>query len=520
MPQASDRWGSQNAESIQPFIEITPQIQYRNDAEFCEPKLNQPPRTRLRHWYSRTRRIFVWVVLSFLVTTMVVYLISGSFVRKKLEITTSSEAEDEVVPSGLVPGSAVLLNTNATATFRENLVPSVNYVTTFVSAGFTNQFMEIASLVYLGILTKRVPVVPAFLADHFAKATDITPTPFGDMFDLAYLSEKLNIPIIEWHELKRTAYSPVDGLQPETEKLGCWSTSAGYKNSAPTYSYSARIYELDISYTPVPSTYSLTHGSDSNTYMWSIWGLASLGFPKSRMRVLPDQLRKTFPLHSNPDQKLEPDETMLCWDNLYYTGVFEPYPSQDFFRDYSPYWSQVATHMRWKQHLVELANEYLRRHFGIRNTGDPIPPFISVHVRRSDFEASCGKDVTKDQCFAPIAAYERRVQEVKAHLKARVNSTDVQQILVTSDEQDPVWWQQVSALGPEWRWIDHAAEKTSEKYGKWFPLLLDMIFQSMGKGFIGTSGSTMSELARVRVEDWNDGESATVMWGSPGADNH
>jgi hypothetical protein len=42
----------------------------------------------------------------------------------------------------------------------------------------------------------------------------------------------------------------------------------------------------------------------------------------------------------------------------------------------------------------------------------------------------------------------------------------------------------------------------------------------MGKGFVGTAHSTMSELARKRVEDWNDGESAIVQWGTPNADNH
>ncbi|KAG8715213.1 hypothetical protein FRC11_005286 [Ceratobasidium sp. 423] len=437
---------------------------------------------------------------------------------------------DEGVRGRPIPGSTALLTTNATATFRElnsifrnvteNLVPSMKYVTTFLSAGFTNQFMEVTSLVYLSILTKRVPVVPAFLADHFGKATDVAPTPFSDIFDIPYLSGKLGTPIVEWHELKRTVYSSVDGPRPETEKIGCWSTAAGYKDSRPSYSYSPEIYELDISYTPVPSTFSLTHGSDPNTYMWSIWGLASLGFAKSRIRVLPDQFRKASPLQSNPDQKLEPDETMLCWDSLYYTGVFEPYPSSDFFNDYSPFWSQVGTHMRWKQSLVELANQYLRRHFGIQNTTDPIPSFISVHIRRTDFEGGCGKEVSKDQCFAPVAAYERRVHEVRARLKARTNSTDVRGILVTSDERDSGWWEQVAALGSEWRWIDHIAEKTSEKYGKWFPLLLDTVFQSMGKGFVGTAQSTMSELARVRVEDWNDGESAIVRWGSPDADNH
>ncbi|CAE6363592.1 unnamed protein product [Rhizoctonia solani] len=490
-----------DSESGRPFLEHVSQMDHGDDMEFAKPKLGRPSGLKSLFYHDRTRLTLLWAV------------------PKWLETSLPLKTEDEAGLDRLIPNSIALATTNATATFRENLVPSMKYVTTFVSAGFTNQFMEITSLVYLSILTRRAPVVPAFLAEHFGKATDIAPTPFSDIFDLPYLSGKLGIPIIEWHELKRTAYSSVDESHHKIEKIGCWSTAAGYKNSRPSYSYSPEIYGLDISYTPVPSAYTLTHGSNPDTYMWSIWGLASLGSTRSRARVLPDQFRKAFPLQSNPNQRLEPDETMLCWDSLYYTGVFEPYPSSDFFKDYSPYWNQVGIHMRWKQSLVELATQYLRRHFGIQNT-DPIPPFISVHIRRSDFEGGCGKDVGKEQCFAPVAAYERRVQEVQARLKARTNGADVQEILVTSDERNSTWWEQVSALGPEWRWIDHATEQTSERYGKWFPLLLDTVFQSMGKGFVGTDQSTMSELARVRVEDWNDGESEMVRWGTPDADNH
>ncbi|CAE6426925.1 unnamed protein product [Rhizoctonia solani] len=492
-----DHRNSLDSESGRPFLEHVRQMDYEDDMEFAESKLGRPFSMKSLLCHHRTRLTLFWVGL--LMAGAGVYLLSGFSVPKWSEMSVPPKTEDEAGPGRFVP----LTTTNATATFRENLVPSMKYVTTFISAGFTNQFMEITSLVYLSILTRRAPVVPAFLAEHFGRATDIAPTPFSDIFDLPYLSGKL-----------------VDGPHPKIEKIGCWSTTAGSKDSRPSYPYSPEIYGLDISYTPVPSTYTLTHGSNPDTNMWSIWGLASLGFTRSRAQVLPDQFRKAFPLQSNPNQKLEPDETMLCWDNLYYTGIFEPYPSLDFFKDYSPYWSQVGTHMRWKQSLVELATQYLRRHFGIQNTTDPIPPFISVHVRRSDFEGGCSKDVSKEQCFAPVAAYERRVKEVQARLKDRTNGTDVQEILVTSDEQNSAWWVQVSALGSEWRWIDHATEQTSERYGKWFPLLLDAVFQSMGKGFVGTDRSTMSDLARVRVEDWNDGESAMVRWGTPDADNH
>ncbi|CAE6442897.1 unnamed protein product [Rhizoctonia solani] len=518
MPPVSACRYSLDVESSRPFLEEISRMEYEDDMELAEPKLGRPPSMKSLFCHTRTRLTSLWAGL--LIVGAAVYLLSGFSIPKWPEMSLVPKTENKAELARPVSSSTVLATTNATATFRENLVPSVKYVTTFVSAGFTNQFMEVVSLVYLSILTRRVPVVPAFLAEHFGKATDIAPTPFSDVFDLPYLSEKLGISLVEWHELKRTAYSSADGPRPEIEKIGCWSTTAGYKDSRPSYTYSAEVYGLDVSYTPVPSTFSLTHGTDPDTYMWSIWGLASLGFARSRARVISDQFRKAFPLQSSPDQKLEPDETMLCWDVLYYTGVLEPYPSLDFFKDYSPYWSQVGIHMRWNKPLVELANQYLRRHFGIQNTIDPIPSFISVHVRRSDFEGGCGKDLSKEQCFAPVTVYERRVKEVQARLRARTNGTDVREILVTSDERDSSWWEQVSALGPEWRWIDHTIEQTSEKYGKWFPLLLDTVFQSMGKGFVGTEHSTMSDLARVRVEDWNDGESAMVRWGTPDADNH
>jgi hypothetical protein len=49
-----------------------------------------------------------------------------------------------------------------------------------------------------------------------------------------------------------------------------------------------------------------------------------------------------------------------------------------FFADYSPFWNQVGIHMRWKQSLVDLANQYLRRHFGVQDAADPIPQVCTL----------------------------------------------------------------------------------------------------------------------------------------------
>lgn len=515
MFSSSEYRDSQDLQSSRPFLSSASRLELGEEDD-QEQTFNPKRQSRVVSFFRSNAK----AIASTLVLTGVAYFAgrASSSRLPKLGLSVSGTTAQ----SSTTDSSSVLVVTNGTATFRENLLPSTKYVTAFLSAGFTNQFMEMTSLIYLSLLTNRVPIIPAFLPDHFGSLANAVPTNFGDIFDTPYLANQLGVPIVEWHELKRPTYAPPGGPVPVPEELGCWSLTAGNQISGgrPTVSNSIPLYELNVSWTPVPSTFTLTHGADPQTYMWSMWGLASLGFPKSRARVLPGELPKTVPLNDGSGKKLEPDEQLLCFDLLYFTGVMEPYPANDFFTDYSPFWNQVGVHMRWKQSLVEIANQYLRRHFGVQNSTDPIPPFISVHVRHTDFAAICSGGMNKEDCFAPVSAYEKRVNEVKERLKTRKNGVDVRAVIVTSDERDSKWWDQVAALGNDWSWIDHNTEKTAERYGNWFPLLLDAMFQSMGKGFVGTLGSTMSDLARKRVEDWHDGESAMVHWGAPGADNH
>jgi hypothetical protein len=53
-----------------------------------------------------------------------------------------------------------------------------------------------------------------------------------------------------------------------------------------------------------------------------------------------------------------------------------------------------------------------------------------------------------------------------------------------------------------------------------YPVFIDAVIQSSGQGFVGTDRSTMSIMARRRVETWHDGVTRTVKWGSVDADDH
>jgi hypothetical protein len=79
------------------------------------------------------------------------------------------------------------------------------------------------------------------------------------------------------------------------------------------------------------------------------------------------------------------------------------------------------------------------------------------------------------------------------------------------DEKDPTFWREVEAEG--WKHIDHAAERTLDKYGEWYPMVVDAVAQSLGAGFVGSIDSTVSMVSAKRVEDWNHGVTRVVGWG-------
>jgi len=172
--------------------------------------------------------------------------------------------------------------------------------------------------------------------------------------------------------------------------------------------------------------------------------------------------------------------------------------------------------------------------------GSDIQKYIGIHVRHGDFKNWCGQ-VPVEDCFASIAVLARRVEEIKTELRESRGMT-VEHVIMTSDEEDQSWWEQVAEQG--WHIVDHSG--TVERYGAWYvqvqrlqsiiittgswfdlhiltfryPVLIDAVIQSGGVGFLGTDRSTMSILARRRVQSWHQGIVRTVKWGQKGADDH
>ncbi|KAJ7676518.1 hypothetical protein DFH06DRAFT_1466020 [Mycena polygramma] len=357
--------------------------------------------------------------------------------------------------------------------------------------------MSLMNLIYLAILTQRVPIMPFFSPTHIVEGGNID---FGDVFDLPRLRKEIGKPVLEWWQVKDRNSTSVD-------PLGCWNVwqAVSPNNNGPYYiTGPLEALNLDVSYTAAPSWIKLFRDSPGDLHV-AFTSLMALSFPEERNRSL-----GTAPLPS-PIRRLSlpPDEHLMCFDQLYWLANFKQHEME---HGYSTAWRFVGRHMRWNPRIEELAQQYVRRAFSLAPT-DTIPPYIAIHVRHGDFAEWCQRPI--DECFAPLSAFARRVEEVKAELLQSKNIT-VQRVIITSDERDRAWWQ--AAAGYGWVGVDH--NRTAEAHGAWYPLFIDAAIQSGGMGFVGTDLSTVSVIARNRVRAWQGGVVRMVKWGNPEADSH
>ncbi|KAG8925562.1 hypothetical protein FRC02_009589 [Tulasnella sp. 418] len=445
-------------------------------------------------------------------------------------ISQQSDKGDVLDHRLILADTTKYLNGPPMNSFRENLKEDSKYVTGWNFAGMTNDFMVYINLIYLGMISSRVPIIPPFIpaSVHLGKGGLIKD--FSEFFDLPGLRAAVNHPILEWSQVKKGAYAgnTMDLEDVVDEPIGCWSNWQPFgTNGKPIYTELSSFLKLDISYTPVPDNVKL---SDKGNHHSSYWGMVSLLYPEGRAKAL-RQKEAVASYSPRLNQSLPPDDQLACFDILYYAAVRDTY---EWERDYSPAWNLVGQYARFSRRLEDISMSYIRKVFNVGRNED-IPPvrdildspvvfdnliamhpnqYISIHVRRSDFADRCGKNKNKEDCFLPLSTYDKEVQHIKAELADRHGPASplskVNHVLVTSDEKDSEWWGTVRQQG--WYFIDHGSEKTSDALGKWYPSFIDAFAQSRGVGFVGTLHSTMSLVAARRVQYWNDGPTRMVYF--------
>ena len=93
------------------------------------------------------------------------------------------------------------------------------------------------NLIYLGLITDRIPIIPLFNPTH---VQDAPPLQFSDVFDLPRLREALGKPLLEWDDVKDS--------NGDLEIIGCWNVweSIQKDESHPRYSRTPHQLQLGL----------------------------------------------------------------------------------------------------------------------------------------------------------------------------------------------------------------------------------------------------------------------------------
>lgn len=312
--------------------------------------------------YLKRRGCFIGVGIALLV------LCSMWLVTRRITTTVSQDSHVSYsdrpwIQPGLLPDrSKVILHTEPQDSFRDNLVPGVNYALTTHVGGWTNQIMGDANLILYTIRTDRVPVLIPFepSQDGTKEAGFLS---WSDVFDMDLFQRLIHHPVLEWKMLQRT-YEHVPGDQDLKKhgRLMCWEAKSHWGGNEWFWDQ-----QVGLEAWPLPS--HVTDGPEYATdFQYTIIDkvMQFLGNPadiQSHLQRLNDTWSEIVP-RGHPDSP--PEEQFQCFINTYFWKTAAGPDAESEIL--SPQvWRQIATHLHWKQSLVEKAFEYEKQIFESEN---------------------------------------------------------------------------------------------------------------------------------------------------------
>lgn len=194
--------------------------------------------------------------------------------------------------------------------------------------------------------------------------------PFGDVFDLDYFQKKLQLPILEWRDVKTLPSRTADEVNLEVETVGCWTTVAENKRGVPEATRLVQYLGVDCSYTKLPPSVRLPSSDIDNEIFVVLPQLAAAIYPESPS-IRPDR-QKVFQASNVNKHEKTPDAQLSCFDSLYYTssGV----SAFEWEKSWSPAWQIVGRHLYFTREFKRLGQEYARRALRIEEAQGDIPP--------------------------------------------------------------------------------------------------------------------------------------------------
>jgi hypothetical protein len=109
--------------------------------------------------------------------------------------------------------------------------------------------MMIANMIYIGLQTQRIPILPPFVAVYHLGDSAGSTVAFGDVYNISRLSSHLGIEVLDWMEVKELPKqgSPEEVAKqkpPVFEEVGCWSAWAAVPQSNGASNRAGRVPDI------------------------------------------------------------------------------------------------------------------------------------------------------------------------------------------------------------------------------------------------------------------------------------
>jgi len=388
-----------------------------------------------------------------------------------------------------------------------------------------------SSLILIYTLTRYRPsLIPVHI--------DGPPTNISLFYDLPRFFHLTSIPALEMSQLKL----PTSPDKSQQEDFPCWSvqeSTVGFPNFE---AISFDMHGLYVHHWPLPGhTFARGAGGfDLSFDSLRIWDSSPSAkddwINKVRQEFLPqkklpqdpekelvkeggkDNMKDGFHTHDAPS----PTDQVVAFDNSLFLGpiMFSPLdlspstsPLEPTLAGEGTSWTSIGQHLHFTPHISSIANQYLMSIFSVSSPSQ-IPPFISIHLRRGDFEEFTGSYTSLDKYSLALSRLIPRLQSrlsspssfsgpsrLSFHPKSKLPASEYPVLCTTDESSSSPFIQEVLKKG--WKIVDHSQETgfgTKENLGGWYPTLVDMKILSMGKGFVGTDRSTYTHLAGLRVK--------------------
>ncbi|KAL8286991.1 hypothetical protein RQP46_003997 [Phenoliferia psychrophenolica] len=403
-------------------------------------------------------------------------------------------------------------------TLKMQMKLDVRYVTSVAFGGHANQFISIGKLLYLAKILDRVAIIPSLMPIHFTA----DPASFSDFFDLPRFYHESGIAAVDFAAVK-----PLKMLNHgPPERVSCYSSHEACTGEGNLHPHSLFAHNIAPDLWPLPS---LTRGQGGHDIAFDALRLFDFDRParQSWYENVKENLLPQNSVNYRGDRAFNikpgfdprgppPDDQLLCLDNtLFLSSVMFPAP----FPGAGPHdppipgeglsWQEAMQHVYFTKEVESLVDKLLVDLFQVTSPSR-VPPFISVHLRRTDFKEFAG--------FTSLAKYRAAVARVVQSVQERINDPNASRgpvrahfrrfgiparefaVVATTDEPTgSPFIDEIRALG--WHVLDHGALGTEG----WWPTILDSAVLARGQGFVGTERSTFSHLAGLRVKYWHGG---------------